>query len=272
MVNTVPIFIYGPGRSGTKCIADALSRSTAITVYHEYRCVDVAMCGCSDYVGSKNRLDKLWEIYGSAIHYCETPIWIDVSNKISMVVEDLYNLFPTAHFIQVVREPYKVLASYLYKLCDEVYTTKGITSLFKWLKNPDRYMKPPGEKQYWWPILNLDLDRTKLLALYWNNACKRQCGVPPARHMSFALETFNTDDTCSRFVDFVRTSCDPYIYLCEKQFQSDMKRPTNVVTPYNFTLSEEEVDTALLNLDQGILKRWGYSGGKGYDVRYDKDA
>src|SRR5215831_2282000 len=103
---TRPIFIVSSGRSGTAMLSKALSQSPDVTIEHEYMVHIVQPLGVRRYQGlasAQEAAATLAATYGAAIHYSETKLWGDSSNKLSWLIPDLIAAFPDARFIHLAR-------------------------------------------------------------------------------------------------------------------------------------------------------------------------
>src|SRR5262245_10752145 len=96
---TQPFFIVSSGRSGTAMLAKALSADPQVTIEHEYMVHLVQPLAVRRYQGLADAAEAqriLTETHGAAVHYAETELWGDSSNKLSWLIPDLAQLFPNA--------------------------------------------------------------------------------------------------------------------------------------------------------------------------------
>jgi hypothetical protein len=240
---TQPVFIVGSGRCGTFALAQVLDQVEGVDAYHEYNVLNMQKLGCLLYTGqilpqvARNYLEQQW--YGPAIHYSQSRVWVDSSNKISWLLKPLIEAFPDARFIWLIRDGRQVCSSYFNKLADEHYDDEAVGLLAAWLRDPARVKQPPLEKRYWWPMpgerIGIDeflaLDRWQRVCWHWaiiNHQIKQAVGD---RAMKVKLE-----DIMKKRGDiswFMGIDSDPFLW-------EQLRRPRNVNQPVNFPLTFEQ--------------------------------
>ena len=132
-----------------------LSAAENVEVHHEYMVDIVQPLGVRRYMGWASAADAmriLQETHAAAIRYSEAWHWGDSSNKLSWLIPELSQLFPTAKFVHLVRDGRKVASSYFHKLGAECYDDRSTAILAAHAENPVQYPAPPPEKKYWWPL------------------------------------------------------------------------------------------------------------------------
>src|SRR6185436_17216354 len=152
-MSATPLFIVSSGRSGTAMMVKALAAAEDLTIEHEYMVHQVQPLAVRRYQGladASEAKELLSRTHGAAVHYAQTALWGDSSNKLSWLIPDLAELFPTARFIHLVRDGRKVASSYFHKLAAECYDDRSSNILAQHLADP-RVPAPPPEKKYWWP-------------------------------------------------------------------------------------------------------------------------
>lgn len=285
------VFIVGSGRSGTAALSKALGSINGVLSHHEWECVKVAKEGCIQQENPRRHFqykhfgDPLDGIYKEALEYTskDSLLWIDSSNKCSWLIRRLYNRIPGAKFVNVVRDGRKVVASYLYKLSDEVYTDEGIKALDIWLRHfrTKGVSRPPMEKQYWWPLPKKNtvlrqqftkLSQLERLCWYWgevNRVVLQSCLSIPAMHKwtSYRLEDLVksqplVDDLC----EFMGLS-----NLDAKVVYEQLQRPFNVGVPKNASLNDNECAT-LMKYSRDMMTFYGYDREEQYRVHYENEV
>ena len=153
---TKPIFIVGSGRSGTRTFFRMLTGADNVEIHHEYNVLEVQRLGVlykNKLINKKEALAKLDEIYTPAIDYSDAKVWLDSSNKCSWIIDLLSELYPEAKFLSVVRDGRKVVASFYYKLREEMYDDRSNAVMMNFLSNKEaKPLMPPLEKKYWWYV------------------------------------------------------------------------------------------------------------------------
>ena len=135
------------GRSGSAMMEKVFSVDPSVEVHHEYLCTHVQKIAClweMRKISRSHALKELSLIYGPALFYCSAPIFIDSSNKLSWVISLLDELFPSCHFVHIVRDGRKVTSSYYHKLHDECYDNRSVRILRASFEN--KILLPPPEK------------------------------------------------------------------------------------------------------------------------------
>src|SRR5207245_669536 len=115
---TIPYFVVGSGRSGTRTIFKLLSGIESVEVFHEFVCTHVQQAAALYFMGVIDRAEvtrQLGGLHGSSVYYSHAAKWVDCSNKLSWVIEPLCDLFPQARFVHLVRDGRKVANSYFHK-------------------------------------------------------------------------------------------------------------------------------------------------------------
>src|SRR6185436_13049524 len=147
-MSATPFFIVSSGRSGTAMMVKALAAAEDLTIEHEYMVHQVQPLAVRRYQGladASEAKELLSRTHGAAVHYAQTALWGDSSNKLSWLIPDLAELFPTARFIHLVRDGRKVASSYFYKLGNECYDDRSTEILADYLAG--RADAPPPEKK-----------------------------------------------------------------------------------------------------------------------------
>ena len=113
------IFVIGSGRSGTRAFYKMLAGHEKVEIHHEYLCTHVQPLSVKYYMGLMNEeeiIEKLKEVYLSAVIYSDKDFFIDCSLKLSWLILPLLKIFPEAKFIVLTRDGRKVVSSFYHKL------------------------------------------------------------------------------------------------------------------------------------------------------------
>ncbi len=273
---TVPIFVVGSGRSGTRTVFKLLSGIPTIEIYHEYVCTHIQQAACLYAMGLMEGpaiKAEIGKLHGSAIYYSRAPLWVDCSNKLSWIIGPLHQLFPRARFVHLVRDGRKVASSYFHKLTDEMYDDDSVRILRAWLADR-RLPMPPPEKKYWWNVPQPgqpfaeqfpQFDQFERACYQWveaNRVVRESLQAVPAEQQLFVkLEELTTrKDEVERFLRFFGVAY-------EDHFFEFLQTPQNVIFPLDFRLTEAQVEQ--FNAIAGpMMDLLGYSGSEEYTVRY----
>ncbi|MCA9371633.1 sulfotransferase [Candidatus Woesebacteria bacterium] len=274
---TVPVFIIGSGRSGTRMLFRLLSGHEHIEVYHEYLCTHIQPVACKYFMGffnDKQTKEEINHLHGAGIYYSKAKYWIDCSNKLSWIVKPLYDMFPQAKFIHVMRDGRKVTSSYFHKLSPEIYDDVSVRAMQNWLKNPKKYPEPPPEKKYWWNIPQKNqphhedfpcFDQYQRICYHWNQVLttieKSLSVIPKKQKMTVKLEDLTKNkEIFSQFLSFIdiEYTDDMFTY---------MQRPQNVFVPMDFSLNKKQLQQ-FEEIAGDTLRKCGYLDKEVYTVQY----
>ena len=274
---TIPIFIVGSGRSGTRMMYKLLSGIPHIEIYHEFVCTHIQPLAAKYFMGliNKEELKKeILRLHGSAIHYSEAKYWVDSSNKLSWIIGPLYDMFPNAKFIHIMRDGRRVVSSFYHKLSSEIYDDTSVKIMTDWLNNPDKLPEPPPEKKYWWNIPQKgqpfykdfpSFNQFERICYHWTEVIrvinKAFKNIPKKQKFEIKLEDLvSNKNALKRFLTFFEVEY-------KEHFFEYLKRPQNVFFPMNFDLTMDELKS--FNKIAGeTLRMLGYKEKKAYIVNY----
>ena len=271
-------FIIGTGRSGTRTMFRMLTGADGVEIHHEYNVLLVQKIGLLYHSGVMSRKEcmrQIGEIYNPAILNSRENIWVDSSNKCAWIIDILAELYPTAKFLNLVRDGRKVVPSFYYKLREEMYDdfSTGITA--KFLENHTNYeLMPPLEKKYWWYIPVRDqkkyaefkrYNRFERCCYHWNyvNALvlEKFSQIEPTNCMTVKLEELVLQETeIKRVMYFLGLDYDP-VYL------EYLKTPRNVFHPLDYQIPERFQGSFKI-ICEPMMKELGYLNREGYRVEY----
>jgi len=274
---TTPVFIVGSGRSGTRSLGLMLAGIDGIESHHEYLCTHIQPIAAQYAMKliSKNECKRaILDLHGNAIFYSKARLWIDASNKLSWIIKPLYELFPSAKFIHVVRDGRKVVSSFYHKLSPEIYDDESVAVLSSWIHNPRKYPKPPPEKKYWWNIPQKGqkfykefpaFSQFERICYHWAEALqvisKSFKEIPSTQRLEVRLEDLvNQKKTLRNFFDFLSI---PY----EDHYYEYLQKPRNVFFPMDFNLTDEQT-SQFMSFGKDAMKKFGYTSKKTSKMNY----
>jgi hypothetical protein len=249
--DTVPVFVIGSGRSGTRALYKALSTFADVEAHHEYCCTHIQPVAAKYFMGRSSKVEvlkALSRLHGAAVSLSTERLWVDTSNKLTWVVEPLTELFPTARFVNLIRDGRKVALSYVRKLGNEMYDDRSVATLTQWLDDPSA-QEPPPEKRYWWNIPQLgqpfhatfpNFSHLERSTYHWveSNRIAREslkCFVPETQQMTLRLEDLVTSDALQReLLSFLGLEW-------ASHFSAALSRPENVIVPIDFAMTGDEI-------------------------------
>jgi len=277
MVNSVPIFILGSGRCGTFQIFKLLEGIDGLETHHEYLFENIlkpAALFRMKVIKSRDVKSVLEKTHKPALHYTEEKFWVDSSNALPWIVEPLYEMFPNARFIHLIRDGRKVVSSFYNKFSDVVYDDRCVSVVNEWLEKPCTMPEPPPEKKYWRPFPVKkesfydefkNFSRFQRLCYYWqdlNMSIRNSLiDIPDRQKMFVRLEDLTSDTLVLKdFLGMFDTEInDDFIEM--------LKKPVNVAVPKNFPLSQEQTKE-FDDICSKVMSTFGYDTKKEYDVIY----
>jgi hypothetical protein len=251
-----------------------------IEIHHEYLCTHIQKVACLYFMGLLSKAQAkfhIQELHGAAIYYSPMKYWADCSNKLSWLIEPLYELFPLARFIHIVRDGRKVASSYFHKLSDEMYDDESVNILSGWLANPDKYPIPPPEKKYWWNIPQPGqpfydefqmFDQFERACYQWREAnrviVESLSAIPEGQKLTIKLEDLTSDrEQLGKLLAFFEL---PY----EERFYEYLQTPQNVIFPLDFRLTDHQL-RQFFKIAGDMMDYFGYTNQEEYTVFYGPD-
>ena len=277
MDKTVPVFILGSGRCGTFQISRLLESVGEIEAHHEYLFENIlksAVLYRMNAIKNEDVKSILTKTHRPAIHYSEKKFWVDSSNALPWIIEPLYEMFPNARFIHLIRDGRKVVSSFYNKFSDVVYDDRCVSIVNEWIENPQTVPEPSPEKKYWRPFpVKGDpffdefkkYNRFQKLCYYWQdvnlsirNSLKK---IPDTQKSFVRLEdlTSNTE-ALNDFLEIFDTEIND-------NFIEVLKKPANVAIPKNFPLSQEQRKD-FNDICSNAMSIFGYDSEEEYSVTY----
>lgn len=277
MNSTIPVFILGSGRSGTFQMVKMLENIEGIEAHHEYLFENIlksAVLYRMDVIDDEEIKNVLKETHVPAVFYSNALVWIDSSNALPWIVKPLYELFPNARFIHLLRDGRKVVSSFYHKFTEVMYDDQCVDIVKNWLNDPDKVPSPPPEKKYWrpFPVKGekyytefTHQNRFQRLSYYWQDSNMRirdfLAVVPDEQKLSIHLEDLVSDpSTLARFLNMFGVAYDD-------KYMQVLKRPVNVAVPQNFPLTEQE-RLEFEKIAGKAMKIFGYDDPVEYKVVY----
>jgi len=277
MKETIPVFILGSGRSGTFQMVKLLDNIDGIQAHHEYLFENIlkpAVLYRMDVVNAEKIKEVLSQTHVPAVHYSQAGFWLDSSNALPWIVKPLYELFPNARFIHLLRDGRKVVSSFYHKFTEVVYDDHCVDIVNTWLSRPDAVPEPPPEKKYWRPFPVRgekyfeefsDYNRFQRLSYYWQDCNLRirdsLMAIPENQKLSIHLEDVVSDPTAlARFLNMFDVDYD-------EKYMNLLKRPVNVAIPQNFLLTEQQC-VEFNDIAGNAMKVFGYDCVEEYHVVY----
>jgi hypothetical protein len=274
---TVPVFILGSGRSGTFQMMKMFEGINDVDSNHEYLFETVlkpSVLHRMNLISYNEILTLINSTHVPAVHYSKNKIWIDSSNALPWIIKPLYELFPNAKFIHLVRDGRKVVSSFYNKFPNTVYDDDSVKILENWMKDPDLVTEPPFDKKYWRP-LPVDGDkhhedfkrfnRFQRICYYWrdvNLQIKKSLEVVPKEQKMFIqLENLVSDVECLK--DFFSMTGVKF----KKDFIDQLKRPVNVAVSKNFPLTKKQ-NKEFYAICNSSMELFGYKDKEEYEVIY----
>jgi hypothetical protein len=277
MNSTKPVFILGTGRSGTFQMVKLLESIAGIEAHHEYLFENILKSAVLYRMGLKDKNSVkhlLTTTHVPAVHYSSARIWLDSSNALPWVIEPLYELFPGARFIHLLRDGRKVVSSFYNKFPDVMYDDLSVSIINAWLENPSGTIEPSPEKKFWRPLPIKGLkfseefqtfNRFQRLCYYWQDCNlfikEAMAAIPSGQRLTVRLEDLvSQPNVLKSFLAVFDIQYDD-IYM------NKLKRPVNVHIPKNFPLSSAQ-NNQFNSIAGSAMKTFGYYFTEEYHVTY----
>ncbi len=254
-----------------------LSGIPHIEVYHEYLCTHIQPVAAKYYmklIDKETVKKEIVRLYGSAIYYSDAKYWVDSSNKLSWIMEPLYELFPAAKFIHIVRDGRKVVSSFYHKLASEIYDDKSVQIMQRWLENSHNQPEPPPEKKYWWNIPQKgqpfatdfpSLNQFQRICVQWVESIrvitKSLTVIPKKQQLTLKLEDLTIKK--SKLKTLLSFCGVPY----ENHFFEFVQTPQNVFFPMDLQLTPQMLKQ-FYAIAGPTMRQIGYGRKKSYEVKY----
>lgn len=275
---TLPVFIVGSGRSGSRMMFRLFAQMQNIESHHEYCVSHLQQLAGLKYLGQINRkklLAELKKIYGAALYYSAADYFIDSSNKVSWLIPELAELFPQAKFINITRDGRKVACSFFNKFKGYVYDDHSVAATMRWLSAPKDLPVPPPNIKYWWPIPQgkhvfakefESFNRFQRICFYWQEVYQTITqsldDLPPTLSLTVKLEELTASETkLQKLFEFLGLKYDVSYFKY-------MQKPQGVIEPidYKLTLRQREEFAAI---GAEMMTKLGYDLlQKEYQVKY----
>lgn len=277
MKDTTPIFILGSGRCGTFQMMKLLETAPDIEAHHEYLFENILKTAVLYRMGVVDKPEVkalLSKTHIPAVYYSKSNFWVDSSNALPWIVNPLYELFPNARFVHLVRDGRKVVSSFYNKFNEVMYDDRNVEIVQDWLINRVNKMEPSPEKKYWrpFPVKGesyseefIGYDRFQRLCYYWQD-----CNLT----IKSALEALPVKQTCTfRLEDIISQPEELKRFLSlfgipyDEKYMMLLKRPVNVHVPKNFELTDVQ-RRQFQDIAESAMKVFGYDGREEYSVEY----
>lgn len=276
-LNTVPVFVVGSGRCGTAMIAKLLGDSKNIEVHHEYFHTYIQQLAVLYYMGCQNKDEvkrKIESLHVAGIYYSTARYWIDCSNKISWIVEPLFELLPNLKIVHLVRDGRKVVSSFYHKRKHLIYDEENMKIIQKWRQNKTVLPMPPPEERYWWVIPHNgqpfakefpSFSQFQRICYFWSEInrviLESLENIPEGQKLFIRLEDIiSNKDSLRKLLDFLEIKYDEHYF-------EEIQRPHNVIFPEDFKLTDEQLGQ-FYKIGGKMMHKLGYGNSEEYRVRY----
>jgi len=256
-----------------------LQGTSNVEVHHEFMCTQVQQLAA---LYSMSLIDKTEVINGlrglhySAVYWSEARIWIDSSNKLTWLIEPIIDIFPTAKFVNLVRDGRKVASSFVRKLGDEMYDDGSVAVMFEWLADRTQTPMPPPEKKYWWnvPLGSMPMatefskfSQFERAVYHWveaNRVARTVLAkyVPAAQQLTLKLEDLiASQERLAELCSFIGVAYD-------HSYWAALQRPENVIYPMDALLTNSQ-NEQFIYLAAETMSYLGYDiNSREYSVDY----
>lgn len=266
-----PVFVLSSGRSGTFQLSNWLKVS-GVDSEHERLFEPLLAIGVERFSGIRNdqRFEKVMNNYVREFEGCNGSVWIDISNALPWVCDEILRRFPDAKFVNLVRDGRKVVLSFYHKFGEDMYESKSVSTMRRYLQGVGE--RPAERKRFWRPLPELDYydnfsgdERFINLCWYWNEVTQVSCDFVNKLSAQQALtvrfeDVIKSQHTRSKLLEFMGVSDDVID-------PDGLSRPQNVALPLNFHFQGNEEDI-FMEICAQQLASLGYGSEGLYDVKY----
>ncbi len=231
--------------------------------YHEHNFNQTLEIGVSKQMGAISKeiaKKELKKKYINTLSPIKSNKFIDFSNALPWVSEELISINESTKPIFLSRNGIKVVSSFFNKFKEIMYPESKFEETINWWNNKfDKALKPPTDKVYWRPIIPEMLDsenleagrRFKMICYYWKICSEKSLKIINKQQNSFL---FKFEDLLvnkikrQEFCDIVGVGAD----FLENKFQ----KPINVAEPVSYKLdeSQKKVFSAICSKTMETLK------------------
>lgn len=280
MDTTKPLFILGPGRSGTASFGRMLNQYENIESHHEF-CNDAiqhtALMWSMNRMPRSEMKDRLNTVYGAALEYSDGELFVDASHKLSWLVEPLHTLFPDAKFLHINRDGRVVSSEFFNKFHDDdentIYEDRPVEKMQSWL-NWKQVLPPPPDKRHMWKVPRPGKpfydefptwDRFQRCTYHWQESNRAAfdgfMNIPAASYRSVHLEDIIKDEALLE--EILTWAGAKY----EHSMFEYLKVPRHVVEPVNYGLTEEQ-QVQFDEIAGSMMVMCGYTDAEPFLVEY----
>ena len=130
-------FVLGTGRSGTYSIYNSLKNYPDVLCEHEFDFENLLKLGTLKFHNLISREVIIKELNNYKIkidNLLNKKIFIDISNALPLLIDELKIVFPNSKIFWVSRNGYKVVSSFYFKFNELMYPDNGRQILSNFLK------------------------------------------------------------------------------------------------------------------------------------------
>lgn len=273
---TSPLFILSSGRSGSQMMQKLFSGLDDLEVHHEYLCNIIQPLGTKysmNIINKEDVNDVINSTYKASINLSNKKIWIDSSNKLTWILDQIIVNFPNAKYVHIIRDGRRVTSSYFNKLHNECYDDTSIKIFYDFYRKQSLENMPPPEKKYWWPFFKNDgsydnffkLSQFEKIVTHWVESNKKiyQDLKSVDKNNVFFIKLEDLVSKESKFEEFIN--------FCGVDYHSInfdiLKKPHNVHVPKSFDLDATQ-NKQFWNISRDIMNDYGYDSKTDYKVNY----
>jgi len=266
IVSNRAIIITGSGRSGTYNIHQFINQYAKFKGYHELdfeKMLKLGVLKYEGYIDLNYREKTLSQYFNSLLKHGKTGA--DVSNAALWCVEDLRGYSEYCEFYMVIRNGYKVVASFYNKFKDLMYPDHQILPAFRAFK--DRNFDHKLDKTFWRPLPREknfyqkyeDNLRFAVICWYWRETI-RQYEVNSSHFKKmFRFEDIISGKDLSVFAEMLNLKL-------SRDMPQFFATPTNIENRTNFKLDKTQMKI-FEEICGEYMKKY-YSNSEYYDVEY----
>jgi hypothetical protein len=279
MNDTQPVIIVSSGRSGSKQLQDLFGYVNDVDSNHEYNLIKykpemIKYLFTKLDVDKYLLIDKLNQHYFKAIETTNNRLWIDSNYSVAPIIDLIIDKYPNAKIVHLLRSGVKVVASWYYKMGNEIYSDMEMRNLQNYLTKIDVDSIIKRKKKNWWYIPNKDSiffekfsksSHFEKICYHWLFSYmwveQNKGNILDNNFMQIKLEDIvNNEKHLKHLFDFIGINYSP-------KYFSLVQTPKNVNIPKNYLLSKDEGEV-FSNICGALMRHLDYEINDQYEVSY----
>ena len=266
--------ILGTGRNGSQQIYKIFKENNYHDAYHEFNFEENLQLGIKKQFGNinnKNLKECLKESYIKYVMNSKKDSWIDSSNALPWIAQELADIWDNTCIIFLSRNGRKVINSFFNKFPSIMYPEDEYQKTINWIKSKfDNDLIPEKSKIYWRPfthkmIDNMNLEaglRFKMLCYYFNLTVEKSLNIV---HKNKKVKLFKFEELLNNYNK--RMEFCNFLNVDKNFLENKFSKPANIVKNINYKFDNYQ-EKVFRNICKDTMNKLGYCIDDDYDVFY----